>query len=79
MHEQLGEQQPAEREKHLTPAFVAFSALRDLTMRPALAGHLAGFHYDGASQYAPYLGALCSPAETTSCSEITAPSGAASA
>lgn len=55
VHEQIGEQRLMQIQHDLVPEFVAFSQLRELTILPALAGHLAGFHYDGARRYAPYL------------------------
>jgi 8-oxo-dGTP diphosphatase len=43
------------------PEFVPFSRLRELDLRPPLAGHLPGYFHRGAKRYAPYLGNLWRP------------------
>jgi ADP-ribose pyrophosphatase YjhB (NUDIX family) len=54
-------QTPEAREEGLEPEFVPFSRLRDLDIRPPLAGHLPGFFHRGVKRYAPYLGNLWRP------------------
>lgn len=49
------------REAGLEPEFVTVARLRDLDIRPPLAGHLAGHFNGGVRRYAPYLGNLWRP------------------
>ncbi|MFF9314047.1 NUDIX hydrolase [Streptomyces sp. NPDC014748] len=51
----------APREAGMEAAFVAFPRLRDLDLKPPLAGHLPGLYHRGARRYAPYLGNLWRP------------------
>ncbi|MEU6284416.1 NUDIX hydrolase [Streptomyces sp. NPDC047028] len=54
-------QTPRPLEPGMEPEFVSFSRLRELDLRPPLAGHLPGFFHRGAHRYAPYLGNLWRP------------------
>ncbi|WP_018569628.1 NUDIX hydrolase [Streptomyces sp. PsTaAH-124] len=58
-------QTPASREEGMTAEFVAFPRLRDLDMKPPLAGHLPGLFHRGGRRYAPYLGNLWRPQNGT--------------
>ena len=58
-------QTPMSREPEMEPEFVPFSRLRDLNLKPPLAGHLPGFFHHGVRRYAPYLGDLWRPGNDT--------------
>ncbi|MBY8886079.1 NUDIX hydrolase [Streptomyces sp. PTM05] len=48
-------------EPGMEPRFVPFTELRELRLRPPLAGHLPGFFTRRLDRYAPYLGNLWRP------------------
>lgn len=54
--------EPESREAGLEPRFVPAEELNELTLRPALAGHLRGLLDHGVRRYAPYLGNMWRPA-----------------
>ncbi len=60
-----GDAAPADRPYHqepgLTPAFVPINAIKDLDLRPPLAGHLRGMLGQREQLYAPYLANLWRP------------------
>lgn len=54
--------EPESREAGLEPRFVPAEELNELTLRPALAGHLRGLLDHGVRRYASYLGNMWRPA-----------------
>lgn len=54
--------QPEIREEGMEPRFVPVSQVRDLDLRPPVAGYLRGLARSGGQRYAPYLANLWRPA-----------------
>ena len=56
---------PQAREPGVGPRFIPVDQLSELELRPPVAGYLRGLLRQGARQYAPYLGNLWRPADSS--------------
>jgi hypothetical protein len=56
---------PQAREPGVGPRFIPVDQLSELELRPPVAGYLRGLFRQGARQYAPYLGNLWRPADSS--------------
>jgi len=64
--------EPRTLEPGVEPHFIPVDQLSELMLLPPLAGHLRGLLHQGASRYAPYLGNLWRPVDS-SWSPVRAP------